>query len=51
MTVDASFREQVLRVVVEVLQEFTEFRYTSDLPASGQPGEVRFTYLPEGMEE
>lgn len=48
MTVDASFREQVLRVVVEVLQEFTEFRYTSDLPASGQPGEVRFTYLPEG---
>lgn len=51
MTVDASFREQVLRVVVEVLQEFTEFRYTSDLPANGQPGEVRFTYLPEGMEE
>ena len=38
MTVDASFREQVLRVVVEVLQEFTEFRYTSDLPANGQPG-------------
>jgi len=34
-----------------VLQEFTEFRYTSDLPANGQPGEVRFTYLPEGMEE
>lgn len=53
MTVDASFREQVLRVVVEVevLQKFTEFRYTSDLPANGQPGEVRFTYLPEGMEE
>lgn len=51
MTVDASFREQVLRVVVEVLQEFTEFRYTSDLPANGQPGEVRFTYLPEGMDE
>ena len=51
MTVDTSFREQVLRVVVEVLQEFTEFRYTSDLPANGQPGEVRFTYLPEGMEE
>lgn len=51
MTVDASFREQMLRVVVEVLQEFTEFRYTSDLPANGQPGEVRFTYLPEGMEE
>lgn len=38
-------------MVVEVLQEFTEFRYTSDLPANGQPGEVRFTYLPEGMEE
>lgn len=50
MTVDAAFRRQVLQVVVQVFSDFTEFRYTSDVKAKEQPGELEFTYLPEGME-
>lgn len=51
MTVDAAFRERVIQVVVQVFQDFTEFVYTSDSPAGGKPGNLVFTYLPEGMEE
>lgn len=51
MTVDAAFRQQVLRVVVQVFSDFTEFRYTSDVKTDEQPGELEFTYLPEGMVE
>ena len=51
MTVDAAFRRQVLQVVVQVFSDFTEFRYTSDVKADEQPGELEFTYLPEGMVE
>lgn len=51
MTVDAAFRERVIRAVVQVFQDFTEFVYTSDLPAVEEPGNLVFTYLPEGMEE
>ena len=51
MTVDAAFRRQVLQVVVQVFSDFTEFRYTSDVKAKEQPGELEFTYLPEGMIE
>ena len=51
MTVDAAFRQQVLQAVVQVFSDFTEFRYTSHEKASGQPGELVFTYLPEGMVE
>lgn len=51
MTVDAAFRRQVLQVVVQVFSDFTEFRYTSDVKTDEQPGELEFTYLPEGMVE
>ena len=51
MTVDAAFRRQVLQVVVQVFSDFTEFRYTSDVKTDEQPGELEFTYLPEGMME
>lgn len=51
MTVDAAFRRQVLQVVVQVFSDFTEFRYTSDVKTDEQPGELEFTYLPEGMIE
>ena len=51
MTVNAAFRERVIRAVVQVFQDFTEFVYTSDLPAVEEPGNLVFTYLPEGMEE
>lgn len=51
MTVDAAFRERVIQVVVQVLRDFTEFTYTSDSPAADEPGDLTFTYLPEGMEE
>lgn len=51
MTVDAAFRRQVLRAVVQVFSDFTEFRYTSDVKTDEQPGELEFTYLPEGMVE
>ena len=51
MTVDAAFRERVIQAVVQVFQDFTEFVYTSDSPAVGKPGNLVFTYLPEGMEE
>lgn len=51
MTVDAAFRERVIQAVVQVFQDFTEFVYTSDSPAVEEPGNLVFTYLPEGMEE
>lgn len=51
MTVDAAFRERVIHAVVQVFQDFTEFVYTSDSPAVEEPGNLVFTYLPEGMEE
>ena len=51
MTVDAAFRERVIQAVVQVFQDFTEFIYTSDSAAVGKPGNLVFTYLPEGMEE
>ena len=51
MTVDAAFRERVIQAVVQVFQDFTEFVYTSDSSAVGKPGNLVFTYLPEGMEE
>ena len=51
MTVDAAFRERVIQAVVQVFQDFTEFVYTSDSAAVGKPGNLVFTYLPEGMEE
>ena len=51
MTVDAAFRERVVRAAVQVLRDFTEFTYTSDSPAADEPGDLTFTYLPEGMEE
>lgn len=51
MTVNAAFRERVIQAVVQVFQDFTEFVYTSDLPAVEEPGNLVFTYLPEGMEE
>lgn len=51
MTVDAAFRKQVLRAVVQIFSDFTEFRYTSDVQNDGQPGKLEFTYLPEGMME
>ena len=51
MTVDAAFRRQVLRAVVQVFSDFTEFRYTSDVKTDEQPGKLEFTYLPEGMVE
>lgn len=51
MTVDAAFRERVVRAAVQVLRDFTEFTYTSDSPAADEPGNLVFTYLPEGMEE
>ena len=51
MTVDAAFRERVIQVVVQVFQDFTEFVYTADSSAVGKPGNLVFTYLPEGMEE
>lgn len=51
MTVDAAFRRQVLQAVVQVFSDFTEFRYTSDVKTDEQPGELEFTYLPEGMVE
>lgn len=51
MTVDASFREQVLRVVVEVLQDGTYFYYDSSESTRQEVGEFRFTYLPNGMKE
>ena len=51
MTVDAAFRKQVLRAVVQVFSDFTEFRYTSDVGNDGKLGELEFTYLPEGMIE
>lgn len=50
MTVDAAFRERVIQAVVQVFQDFTEFIYTSDSSAVGKPGNLVFTYLPEGME-
>ena len=51
MTVNAAFRERVIQAVVQVFQDFTEFVYTSDSSAVGKPGNLVFTYLPEGMEE
>ena len=51
MTVNAAFRERVIHAVVQVFQDFTEFVYTSDSPAVEEPGNLVFTYLPEGMEE
>ena len=51
MAADAAFRERVIRAVMEVFQDFTEFTYTSDSPALEEPGNLVFTYLPEGMEE
>ena len=51
MTVNAAFRERVIQAVVQVFQDFTEFIYTSDSAAVGKPGNLVFTYLPEGMEE
>lgn len=51
MTVDAAFRERVIQAVVQVFQDFTEFIYTSDSPAVEKPGNLVFTYLPEGMRE
>lgn len=51
MTVNAAFRERVIHAVVQVFQDFTEFVYTSDSSAVGKPGNLVFTYLPEGMEE
>ncbi len=51
MTVNAAFRERVIQAVVQVFQDFTEFVYTSDSAAVGKPGNLVFTYLPEGMEE
>lgn len=50
MTVNAAFRERVIQAVVQVFQDFTEFVYTSDSSAVGKPGNLVFTYLPEGME-
>lgn len=50
MTVNAAFRERVIQAVVQVFQDFTEFIYTSDSAAVGKPGNLVFTYLPEGME-
>ena len=51
MTVNAAFRERVIQAVVQVFQDFTEFVYTSDSSAVGKPGNLVFTYLPEGMAE
>ena len=51
MAADAAFRERVIRAVMEVFQDFTEFTYTSDSPALEEPGNLVFTYLPKGMEE
>ena len=51
MTVDAAFRERVIHAVVQVFPDFTEFVYTSDSSTVEEPGNLVFTYLPEGMEE
>lgn len=51
MTVDAAFRERVIQAVVQVFPDFTEFVYTSDSSTVEEPGNLVFTYLPEGMEE
>ena len=51
MTVNAAFRERVIHAVVQVFQDFTEFVYTSDSSTVEEPGNLVFTYLPEGMEE
>ena len=51
MTVNAAFRERVIQAVVQVFQDFTEFVYTSDSSTVEEPGNLVFTYLPEGMEE
>lgn len=51
MTVNAAFRERVIQAVVQVFQDFTEFVYTSDSSAVEEPGNLVFTYLPEGMGE
>ena len=51
MTVNAAFRERVIQAVVQVFQDFTEFVYTSDSSTVEEPGNLVFTYLPEGMGE
>ena len=51
MTVNAAFRERVIHAVVQVFPDFTEFVYTSDSSTVEEPGNLVFTYLPEGMEE
>ena len=51
MTVNAAFRERVIQAVVQVFPDFTEFVYTSDSSTVEEPGNLVFTYLPEGMEE
>lgn len=52
MTVDA-YRAKVINFVVDVFNELTQYRFSSDLPDSNSMvlPEISFGYVPEGMEE
>ena len=51
MVTSQAFRTQVLAVVTQVFQEFTEFRFSAREETARRAGDVALTYLPEGMEE
>lgn len=52
MTVDA-YRAKVIEFVVHVFNELTQYRFSSDLPASDDIilPEISFGYVPDGMQE
>ncbi len=52
MTVDA-YRAKVIDFVVHVFNELTQYRFSSDLPASDDIvlPEISFGYVPDGMQE
>ena len=52
MTVDA-YRAKVINFVVDVFNELTQYRFSSDLPDSNSIvlPEISFGYVPEGMEK
>ena len=51
MVTSQAFRTQVIAVITQVFQEFTEFRFSAREETARRAGDVALTYLPEGMEE
>lgn len=50
MSVEA-FRQKVIEMVTEVLEDMTHFRFSSSAEMPEEMAEFTLTYLPEGMEE